>query len=46
MNVESAIDILQRVTKEKEMHKNEHKHRQKEEVELLKKKEFFGKSRA
>ncbi len=37
MNVENAIEKLQRITKEKETQKSEHKWRQEEEVELLKK---------
>ncbi len=38
MSVESTIEKLQRVAKEKEAQKNEHRRRQEEEVELLKKK--------
>ncbi len=36
MSVKSTIKKLQRVTKEKEEHKSEHKHIQEEEVEVLK----------
>ncbi len=39
MHVESAIEKLQRITKEKEAQKNKHKLRQEEEVELLRKKQ-------
>ncbi len=36
MSAKSAIEKLQRIVKEKEMQRNEHKWRQEEEMELLK----------
>jgi hypothetical protein len=39
MTAESTIEKLQRVAREKEAHKNEHKQKHEEEVKLLRKKE-------
>jgi hypothetical protein len=37
MSIESSIEKLQKIAKEKEVQKSEHRWRQEEEVELLKK---------
>ncbi len=39
MNVKNTIEKLQRVVREKEMQKNEHRWKHEEEAELLRKKE-------
>jgi len=39
MNVKSAFEKLQQIAREKEVQRNEHKRRQEEEVELLRKTE-------
>jgi hypothetical protein len=37
MNVESAINKLSKIAREKEVHRSEHRQRHQEEVELLRK---------